>query len=168
MKNTHTYMTRTALALALVASAGVLPQAYAGEQPCHKTMHAGHAGHHGSAGADDSASTKDLKKANDIMHKDMDIVYTNDADVDFLRGMIAHHQGAVEMANVQLKYGKDAQVKRLSQDIIRAQNIEIKWMKSRLAQLEGKPLTRSDTPTGSGTWTDSKWTGDKDVWFNAR
>ena len=129
-----------------------------------------HHGHHGKQAkpaAGDSASTKALKAANDAMHKDMDIAYTNDVDVDFLRGMIAHHQGAVDMAEVQLKYGRDPQVKRLAQDIIRAQNIEIKWMKTWAAQLEAKPLNRSDTPTGTGTWSETKWTG-KDTWLNER
>lgn len=130
--------------------------------------HSHHHGHSGHVMATDTASTVELKDANTRMHKDMDITYTGDVDVDFLRGMIAHHQGAVEMAEVQLKYGRDAQVKRLAQDIIRAQKIEIKWMQQWLSQLEARPLTMSNTPTGSGQWTDIKWTGDKDVWFNAR
>ncbi|RYG62219.1 MAG: DUF305 domain-containing protein [Alphaproteobacteria bacterium] len=139
-----------------------MPRAYAVD-----SGHEGHGEHANHHMAHDSASTKALKEANNVMHKDMYIVYTNDVDVDFLRGMIAHHQGAVEMAQIQLKYGKDVQVKRLAQDIIRAQNIEIRWMKRWLAQLEAKPLHRSDVPTGSGTWTDMKWTGDKDVWLNS-
>ena len=115
-----------------------------------------------------SASTHELMQANTAMHNAMDITYTHDVDVDFLRGMIAHHQGAVDMANVQLKYGKDAQVKRLAQDIIRAQNLEIAWMQNWLAQLEARPLAFSDTPTGSGTWSDTKWTGGYDIWMNER
>lgn len=184
MKTLKHNLMRTTLATLLLAGASALPLAHAEEQPCHKNLHdktapccckkkgghdhTGHRAHGGHAGHNDSASTKELKASNDTMHKDMDIVYTNDVDVDFLRGMIAHHQGAVDMANVQLKYGKDAQVKRLAQDIIRAQNIEIRWMKTWLAQLEAKPLNRSDVPTGSGKWTDTKWTGDKDVWLNGR
>ncbi len=186
-----TYIWKNRMAMAVLASGmlamgGLTPQAHAEGEPCHKNLnaphkkdcccktdkgaHAGHGTHggHGGHSGHDSASTKELKAANDTMHKDMDIAYTHDADVDFLRGMIAHHQGAVDMAEVQLKYGKDAQVKRLAQDIIRAQNLEIKWMKGWLAQLEAKPLNRSDTPTGKGTWSDTKWAGDKDVWLNAR
>lgn len=180
--NLKTRLGQAMLAGSMLAMAGLAPLAHAMDEPCHKNLNApnkkeccckkdkgGHAGHGAHAGhaVNDSASTKELKAANDKMHKDMDIAYTQDVDVDFLRGMIAHHQGAVEMAEVQLKYGKDAQVKRLAQDIIRAQNIEIKWMKTWLAQLEAKPLVRSDVPTGSGRWSETKWTG-KDTWLNER
>lgn len=139
---------------------------------CHHTMtkgeHAGHGMVMSQPEAGDTASTRELKTANMTMHKDMDIAYTGDVDVDFLRGMIAHHQGAVEMAEIQLKYGRDPQVKRLAQDIIRAQNIEIRWMKGWLAQLEAKPLHVSDKPIGRMSWTDETWTGDDGVWLNER
>lgn len=170
---------------AMLAATSLSPQVQAMDMPCHKNLnekgakeccckkkaagaHEGHAAHGAGHDAHDSASTKELKAANDKMHKDMDIAYTQDVDVDFLRGMIAHHQGAVEMAEVQLKYGKDAQVKRMAQDIIRAQNIEIRWMQNWLTQLETKPLNRSDVPTGSGKWSDTLWTGTKGVWLNER
>ena len=52
--------------------------------------------------------------------------------------MIPHHQGAVDMARIQLKYGTDGQLKRLSRDIIRAQNREIWWMEKRLQQHEAR------------------------------
>ena len=48
------------------------------------------------------------------MHADMSIDYTGDPDKDFIRGMIPHHQGAIDMAKVVLKYGKDPKVKELA------------------------------------------------------
>eukprot|EP01035_Chromulina_nebulosa_P040156 gene40155-54291_t len=45
-----------------------------------------------------SAATTAYKAANTKMHKDMDIAFTGDADADFVRGMIPHHQGAIDMA----------------------------------------------------------------------
>jgi uncharacterized protein (DUF305 family) len=55
----------------------------------------------------------DALEANKVMHRDMDIVFTGDADIDFFKGMIPHHQGAIDMAQVVLKYGENSQVKRL-------------------------------------------------------
>jgi uncharacterized protein (DUF305 family) len=71
------------------------------------------------------------------MHKDMAIALSGDADVDFVRGMIPHHQGAIEMAKVLLQYGKDPELRKLAGDIISAQEAEITWMKGWLAK-QGK------------------------------
>jgi len=64
----------------------------------------------------------------------MAVPLTGDADVDFLAGMIPHHQGAVDMAEVVLKYGKDPKVKKLAQDIVAAQKKEIAIMQAWLAE----------------------------------
>jgi uncharacterized protein (DUF305 family) len=58
----------------------------------------------------------------------MNVPYTGDADADFIRGMIPHHQGAVDMANIILKYGDDEDAKKLARKIIKAQKGEIAWM----------------------------------------
>lgn len=65
------------------------------------------------------------------MHDDMTkAVQKANADVAFALGMIPHHQGAIEMANIQLKYGKDEQMRKLAQDIIAAQDPEITLMQN--------------------------------------
>ena len=85
--------------------------------------HSGHAMH-----GDESPATMAFMEANMKMHGGMDIDYTGDADVDFVRGMIAHHQGAIDMARIVLEHGDDAEVTKLAEEIIAAQEGEIRWM----------------------------------------
>lgn len=62
------------------------------------------------------------------MHENMSMAPTGNADVDFMRGMIPHHQGAIDMAKIVLANGKDPQVKKLANDVIQAQEGEIAFM----------------------------------------
>jgi uncharacterized protein (DUF305 family) len=54
---------------------------------------------------------------------------TGNADHDFVAMMIPHHQGAVDMAQAELRYGKDSALRRLATDIVAAQNKEIAFMR---------------------------------------
>ncbi len=83
-----------------------------------------------------SASAAAFEAVNMKMHKDMSIEFTGDADIDFVKGMIPHHQGAIDMANVLLKYGKDPETRKLAEGIIKAQESEIAFMKDWLAKLK--------------------------------
>ena len=62
------------------------------------------------------------------MHSAMDMAYTGNADADFVKGMIPHHVGAIEMAKTVLAFGKDPEVKKLAELIIKAQETEIAQM----------------------------------------
>ncbi len=63
------------------------------------------------------------------MHEAMDITFTGDADADFVKGMIPHHQGAIDMAKTVLAFGKDPAVRKLAEEIIKAQESEIALMR---------------------------------------
>jgi len=93
-----------------------------------------HSHHSQDAGAPKSESTAAFEAVNEKMHKEMAVAYSGDADVDFVKGMIPHHEGAVEMAKVQLKYGKDPELRKLAEDIIKAQDTEIAFMKGWLSK----------------------------------
>jgi uncharacterized protein (DUF305 family) len=65
----------------------------------------------------------------------MEGVRDPDPDVAFVRGMIPHHQGAIEMARVVLQHGRDEQARKWAADVIREQAREIAemqaWLKAR-------------------------------------
>ena len=63
-----------------------------------------------------------------MMH--MTMKPSGNPDKDFVMMMIPHHQGAIDMAQLELKYGKDPELKALAESIIRAQDKEIAQMKA--------------------------------------
>lgn len=98
--------------------------------------HQGHGSHAApSAAAAQSDAVRAYMQANDRMHRDMAIDYTGDPDVDFVLGMIPHHQGAIDMARVVLAHGSDPEIRALAEGIIAAQEAEIAemqaWLKAR-------------------------------------
>ncbi len=71
--------------------------------------------------------------------------YSGNADADFLAMMIPHHAGAVDMARLVLKHGRDPATRQLAEEIMAGQTIEIESMTRRLAALR-QPVSDSPRP----------------------
>src|ERR1700674_3969122 len=88
-----------------------------------------------------------MTQAMERMHMDMSIVPSGDPDRDFAAMMIPHHQGAVDMAKVQLQFGRDAILRRLAQAIIVEQQQEIDVMRRELSRLPSSSGDSAASPT---------------------
>ncbi|OYV44011.1 MAG: hypothetical protein B7Z75_05975 [Acidocella sp. 20-57-95] len=106
----------------LVRSA-VMIAAVAGSAAAQPMTMPGMAG--GSSAADQEFAAGMTKMNNGMAGAPM----TGNTDQDFVAMMIPHHQGAVDMAKTELKYGKDPELLALSREIIAAQDKEIAQMK---------------------------------------
>lgn len=120
---------KTLLISASIAACAGMNSAHA--QSHEHSAHAGHAAH---GAAEESPAAKAYNEANRQMHDAMDVEMTGDADVDFMRSMIPHHEGALAMARIVLEHGKDPEVRKLAEDVIATQEVEIKFMKDWLAK----------------------------------
>lgn len=113
MKKLMTFITLSAVAISNYAQAN--------EQP--------HQAHMNMSMSTDSAMQQELMQGMNQMNQDMmAAAQYKDPDVAFAAGMLPHHIGAVKMAEVELKYGKDPEMRKLAEDIINAQQAEIKQM----------------------------------------
>jgi uncharacterized protein (DUF305 family) len=110
------------------------------------------AGVHAESNGNNSQVTADLAWSElmasmDKMHMAMGAVErSGNSDVDFVRLMLPHHQAAIDMAKTQLLYGKDPQMRRLAQEIITDQQLEIEMMQRWLKQRESAESRQNQTP----------------------
>ena len=94
----------------------------------------------GMSGTDQAAMTEAQKASMQAMMKmHMPMMMTQhikDPDLAFNCGMIVHHQGAIDMANVEIKFGKDAGSKAMAEKIIKDQKAEIAEMTARVGKMK--------------------------------
>lgn len=95
------------------------------------------------AGSDEAPFLAENNAAMERMMAAMAIKPTGDVDADFVAMMIPHHQGAIDMALAQLRYGRNEQLRRIAQEIIVTQQQEIAAMRLAL----GQPLSQSEAPS---------------------
>jgi uncharacterized protein (DUF305 family) len=93
-----------------------------------------HEAHHGSqqavaASGDETAFLRENEAAMTRMMNDMAAKPAGDIDRDFVAMMAPHHQGAIDMAVIELRYGKNEQLRRIAQEIVVDQMQEIAAMK---------------------------------------
>ena len=82
------------------------------------------------------------------MMSGMSVAPSGDVDRDFTAIMIPHHEGAVDMARAELRYGHNEQLRRLAQEIIITQQDEIRVMQSALGSSPSAGNTATVTPQG--------------------
>jgi len=117
--------------------------------------------HHHPDGANSTARygevfarfSSEMDAGMDKMMRDMHAPgYSGNPDIDFLAMMIPHHEGAVEMARLVLVHGRDPLTRKLAEEIIASQVVEIEGMTRRLAILRAKSNSNQDEfPALGGT-----------------
>lgn len=147
----RTTLARTLLPALLLAMAAPAGPARAQDHGAHGG-HGSHAGHGADAAGqgtqdraiatgtdgrvtpDRAAASREMAAINARMHAAMDVPPTGNLDADFVRGMIPHHQGAIDMAELTLKHSNDPFIRTLARGIIAAQRREITAMRAWLRE----------------------------------
>ncbi len=127
---------RVAVGLCVVAVAGALAGPAAAQMPMAAPMPGMAASGAPGAASPEVAANRDAMAH---MHAAMTAVApTGDADRDFVAGMIPHHEGAIGMAQVELRYGRDAGLRTLARRIVADQRREVaamqRWQAAHPAQ----------------------------------
>jgi uncharacterized protein (DUF305 family) len=87
-----------------------------------------------AANADEAAFLAENEAAMSKMMAAMAVKPSGDVDKDFVATMVPHHQGAIEMAQAQIRHGRNEQLRRIAQEIIVEQTQEIAAMQLAIAK----------------------------------
>jgi hypothetical protein len=140
-----------AIAFGVIAAAAVLPRLHSVEPRsladyiaaiCSRTFH--------PASGLEASYLADNVDAMTKMMTDMGIQPAGDVDTDFVAMMVPHHRGAIEMAQAELRYGRNELLRRLSQEIIVTQQQEIVAMRLALGQPLPPPAPAADQVSPAG------------------
>jgi hypothetical protein len=112
--------------------------------PSHVLAHENHPAAQPAAAVADAPFYRENAAAMDKMMAAMDVKPTGDIDRDFVAMMTPHHQGAIDMAIIELRYGKNETLRRIAQEIIVDQMQEIDAMKLAIGE---KPSASAPAPT---------------------
>jgi uncharacterized protein (DUF305 family) len=138
--------------IALATTTSVAANSFALAQDPARTLHVGDATIQYVADRTDHLEEHPFLSENAAAMKkmmaEMTIKPSGDVDRDFVEMMVPHHQGAVEMAQTELKYGHNAQLRRLAQEIIVTQQQEIAVMRLALGD-KLPPSVASPTQPGA-------------------
>jgi uncharacterized protein (DUF305 family) len=147
----RSFIRKRAISLAVTASVAATSFALAQDPPEMLHVHGAMRIQYMAAQVPSSEEQPFLSENAAAMNKmmaDMTIKPTGDVDRDFVAMMVPHHQGAVAMANAELKYGHNEQLRRVAREIVASQQPEIIAMRnavsdrqSSAAQLPGQPGT---------------------------
>lgn len=135
--NTNSKLILAALAIAVLG--GV---AYT-QLPVNGSATMANMDHSAMTSANATPSTNGYQTAMTGMMKGMMVAPTGKPDLDFMQGMIPHHQGAIDMAKVVLQFGKDPEVKTFAENVVKAQEGEITFMNAWLAKIDKNALITS-------------------------
>src|SRR5580700_9933532 len=104
-----------------------------------------------AATSDESSFLRENEAAMTKMMNDMAAKPTGDIDRDFVAMMAPHHQGAIDMAVIELRYGKNEQLRRIAQEIIVDQMQEIAVMMLAIGEPSGSstPVPTEPGPTAA-------------------
>ena len=122
------------VAVVVLASAPARPQVQHQHEPSDQVDH--------SSAASAASFDEMMHEAMTRMDSGMSIRHSGNPDRDFAAMMIPHHQGAIDMAKVELQFGRDPVLRRLAQGIIVEQQQEVELMRRQLQRLSPPPLRK--------------------------